>query len=77
MLKGFFKKYNKLKSTYEIVTKQKFEIEQEIEYIESVIYSVNNALSIEELNDVYDEISGILVKPSKVKNTSNKKRILK
>ena len=72
--KSFFKKYNKLKSTYEIVTKQKFEIEQEIEYIESVIYSVNNALSIEELNDVYDEISGILVKPSKVKNTSNKKK---
>ncbi len=72
--KRFFKKYNKLKSTYEIVTKQKFEIEQEIEYIESVIYSVNNALSIEELNDVYDEISGILVKHSKVKNTSNKKK---
>lgn len=72
--KKFFKKYNKLKSTCEIVTKQKNEIEQEIKYIESIIYSVNNALTIEELNDVYEEISDVFVKPSKTQTAPNKKK---
>ena len=41
-------------------------------YIESVIYAINESSSIEELNDIYQEISGIFVKPSKVKSSSNK-----
>lgn len=70
--KKFFKKYNKLKSTFGIANKQKDEIEKEMLYIESVIYAINESSSIEELNDIYQEISGIFVKPSKVKSSSNK-----
>ena len=72
--KKFFKKYNKLKSTFGVANKQKNEIEKEMLYIESVIYAINESSTIEELNDIYQEISGIFVKPSKVKSSSNKQK---
>ena len=72
--KKFFKKYNKLKSTFGVANKQKNEIEKEMLYIESVIYAINESSAIEELNDIYQEISGIFVKPSKVKSSSDKQK---
>lgn len=54
--KKFFKKYNKLKNTLEIVTKQKYDTKRELEYIESIIYSLNNTNSINEVDDIYLEI---------------------
>jgi len=53
----FYKKYNKLKNTLEIVGSQKQEAEREIDYIESIIYSLENAKTIEEINQIYNEIS--------------------
>lgn len=54
--KIFFKKYNKLKNALEIVTKQKQETKNELTYIESIIYSIESAITINELDDIYLEI---------------------
>ena len=52
----FYKKYNKLKNTLEVVTCQKQEAEKEIDYIESVIYSLESAKTLEELHPIYYEV---------------------
>lgn len=54
--KIFFKKYNKLKNALEIVKKQKEETKNELTYIESIIYSIDSATTINELDDIYLEI---------------------
>jgi len=55
--KKFFKKYNKLKNALEIVTLQKKETEEELQYIESIIYELEYAKDIQEVNEIYNEIS--------------------
>ena len=55
--KKYFKKYNKLKNALEVVTIQKKETEEELQYIESIIYELEYAKDIQEVNDVYNEIS--------------------
>lgn len=54
--KKFFKKYNKLKNTLEIVTKQKSEIQSEILYLESIIYSLETSTTIQEIDEIHEEI---------------------
>ena len=53
----FFKKYNKLKNTLSVVTVQKKEAELELEYIESIIYSVSNAKTIEDIEEIHNEFT--------------------
>lgn len=55
--KKYFKKYNKLKNALEIVTLQKKETEEELQYIESIIYELEYAKNIQEVNEIYNEIS--------------------
>ncbi len=55
--KRYFKKYNKLKNALDIVGIQKVETEQDLEYIQSVVYELENATSIEDIADIYSEIS--------------------
>lgn len=57
----FFKKYNKLKNTLEIVTAQKAETMREIDYIESIIYSIDNAKTMSDIDEIYGEVSEHLV----------------
>ncbi|MBR1540777.1 MAG: NFACT family protein [Clostridia bacterium] len=52
-----YKKYNKLKNTLEIVSEQKQEAEKEIDYIESIIYSLESCKTMEEIHQIYHEIS--------------------
>lgn len=79
----YFKKYNKLKNTLEIVSQQKNETEKEINYIESIVYSIENAKTISDLEDIFDEISENITvskkqKTKKIsKKTSNKDELLK
>lgn len=68
----YFKKYNKLKNTLEIVTKQKKETEKELNYIESIVYSIENAKTILDLEDIFDEISENLVSAKNQKNSKQK-----
>ena len=70
----FFKKYNKLKNTLEIVGKQKQEALEEINYIESIVFSIEKAKNFNDLNDIYLEISqNFVTKPTKNTETKNKK----
>ncbi|MCI8760266.1 MAG: fibronectin/fibrinogen-binding protein [Clostridia bacterium] len=55
--KRFFKKYQKLKNTLEIVGLQKKETLQELKYIESIVYELENCSSVEEVSEIFEEIS--------------------
>lgn len=55
--KNYFKKYRKLKNALEIVTKQKAETKQELDYIESIVYELDAAKDISDINEIYSEIS--------------------
>lgn len=67
----FFKKYNKLKNALIIVSEQKKETEKELDYIESIVFSLENAKSLKDINEIYEEISENIVTK---KNVSNKKQ---
>jgi len=78
--KKYFKKYHKLKNTLEIVTNQKIEAEQELDYLESIVYELENAVSISELDEIYQEIceNGIFKgkeKSNVKKNKINKRKV--
>ena len=78
--KKFFKKYHKLKNTLEIVSIQKQDTEKEIDYLESIVYELENANSISDLDEIYLEISenGIFKGKEKSnikKNKVNKKKV--
>ena len=68
----FFKKYNKLKNTLKIVSLQKKETEIELEYIQSILFSIEDATDIAQLNDIEDEINDSSLFEVKSR-TSNKK----
>lgn len=55
--KNYFKKYRKLKNALEIVGIQKIETKQELDYIESIIYELDTAKNISDINEIYNEIS--------------------
>lgn len=71
----YFKKYSKLKNTLKTVSVQKKETEQELNYIESIIFSIEEAKTIEDLNDIYNEISEIYILKDKKRNISSKKKL--
>ena len=55
MTKRFFKKYSKLKNALEIVSVQKIDTLNELDYIESVVYELENSTSVNELVDIFEE----------------------
>lgn len=72
--KKYFKKYNKLKNALEIVSLQKSDTAKEINYIESIIYELESAKTVSDINDIYAEISeNIVFKDRLSKNKSPKK----
>ena len=70
--KRYFKKYNKLKNALTIVNVQKEETIRDIDYIESVIYELDNSKTIEDIEAIYDEISENSLFSDKLKNKSKK-----
>ena len=72
--KRYFKKYNKLKNALAIVNVQKDETIRDIDYIESVIYELDNAKSIDDLEAIYDEISENSLFSDKLKVKSSSKK---
>lgn len=72
--KLFFKKYNKLKNTLEIVTKQKDETLKELDYIESIVYELETATSLDEVYSIFEEISENVIFSEKTKQFSSKKK---
>ena len=71
----YFKKYNKLKNALTIVTAQKEETEKELDYIESIVFSLENAKNLADISEVYEEISENFVTKKEVikKIKQNKK----
>ena len=71
----YFKKYNKLKNALDIVTVQKEETENELDYIESIVFSLENAKNMSDINEVYEEISeNIVTKKEVIKKTKQGKK---
>ena len=71
----YFKKYNKLKNALDIVTVQKEETENELDYIESIVFSLENAKNMSDINEVYEEISeNIVTKKQVIKKTKQGKK---
>ena len=54
--KKYFKKYNKLKNTIDIVSIQKNELENEINYLESIVYSLQIAKNVQDIDKIYEEM---------------------
>ena len=78
----FYKKYTKLKNALKIVSLQKKQTIDEINYIESIVYELDNCKTIEDIQEIYDEISEneifkINKKNSKVKKSSKPKKMTK
>ena len=76
--KRFFKKYSKLKNALAIVSEQKEDTLKELDYIESVVYELENCSTIEEVGTIFEEISeNDIFKDKKELNTSKKSKIKK
>lgn len=79
--KKYFKKYSKLKNACEIVTLQKQETKREIDYIESIVYELEIATTVSDIDSIYTEFSENFLgksmakssKPSKKKMSKKKK----
>lgn len=72
-IEKFFKKYNKLKNALIIVSEQKKETEKELDYIESIVFSIENAKSVNDIVDIYSEISeNVITKKDVFKKQKNK-----
>lgn len=71
--KKYFKKYTKLKNACEIVTLQKQETKREIDYIESIIYELEVANTISDIDSIYTEFSENFLG----KNVSNSSKVSK
>ncbi len=53
----YFKKYNKMKNTLAVTKQQKNETEKELDYLESLLYELDNCNNLTDLDSVYTEIS--------------------
>lgn len=71
--KKYFKKYNKLKNTLQIVGIQKQETLKELEYIESIVYELENSSSFNEISEIFEEISENVIFKEKADNYRKKK----
>lgn len=69
----YYKKYSKLKNALEIVSIQKQETIEEIKYIESTIYELDNCKNIADVQEIYDEISESEIFKIGKKNSQSKK----
>ena len=70
--KRYFKKYSKLKNAYKIVSEQKVETEKELNYIESIVYELEDSTCLEDVQDIFEEISENVVFKEKLKRKEKK-----
>lgn len=72
--KRYFKKYSKLKNAFQIVSEQKRETEAELDYIESIVYELENCSTLEEVQAIFEEISENVVFKEKLKKQDKKNK---
>lgn len=71
--KQYFKKYTKLKNALDLVSIQKKETIQDINYMESVVYEIDECSTLNELEEIYDEISESSIFSGKLKLNQKRK----
>ena len=54
---NYFKKYDKMKRTLDIVNKQKEQTNKELNYLSTIIDELDTCTTISDINEVYEEIS--------------------
>ena len=54
--KNYYKKYNKLKNALLVVNEQKLDTISELDYLESIIYELDTAKTISDIDEIYSEI---------------------
>lgn len=54
---NYFKKYDKMKRTLEVVNKQKEQTNKELNYLGTIIDELDTCTTISDINEVYEEIS--------------------
>lgn len=69
--KNFFKKYRKLQNTIVIVEKQKKLAEEELKYLESIVYEIDEAKTIDDIDNIYSEISDNLLYNNNMNTVNN------
>ena len=72
--KRYFKKYSKLKNAFQIVSEQKKETEKELEYIESIVYELESSTCVEDVQDIFEEISENVIFKQKLKKKEKKNK---
>lgn len=72
--KKFFKKYKKLKNAKSIVDEQKIAIINDINYLESIVYEINSAKTVSEIDEIYSEIqeANLQLKKQNQKSSNSK-----
>lgn len=54
---NYFKKYDKMKRTLDVVNKQKEQTNKELNYLSTIIDEIDTCTTISDINEVYEEIS--------------------
>lgn len=72
--KRFFKKYQKLKNTLAIVSLQKKETLKELNYIESIVYELENCSTLDEVAQIFEEITENVIFKEKTDKLKNQKK---
>lgn len=75
--KRYFKKYSKLKNAFLVVSGQKIETENELNYIESIVYELENSSTLEDVQDIFEEISENVIFKEKLKKKEKKNKVSK
>ncbi len=71
--KLYFKKYRKSKNALDVVSIQKSETLRDLDYIESVIFELENCYTLSEVSSVFEEISESDIFKEKTDSYKNKK----
>lgn len=68
--KKFFKKYKKLKNAQEYVDLQKASLVSDIDYLESIVYEIDKAKTIIDIDEIYSELqeSAVTLKNNRFSN---------
>ena len=70
--KKFFKKYQKLKNAKDIVEDQKVKIVSDIDYLESIVFEIESANNISDIDEIYSEILELNMKLTSKKTIKKK-----
>lgn len=73
----YYKKYNKLKSAHQLVSEQIVKTQEEVDYLENVLISLENCTELKELEEIREElVNEGYVKKSSTKGKKKEKEVI-